>query len=145
MDNPFEGVTSVIEANNVYRREFLLRGIEPYGADHMAFAELHRKALELLTYGVKVAREDDPDKLPILVVQNWAKHMGLPLGKRGVSLEIENAYRRAHDLPVLREEKLSSRVRLWARENEIPVPSMGRIPPDVMAAYRGAQELTPVD
>ena len=141
MDTPFEGVTSVLEANSVYRREFLLRGIEPFGTEAMAFAELHRKALELLTYGAKVVAEDDPNKLPTLVVQNWAKHKGLTLGKRGVPLEVENAYRRAHDLPVLREEKLSVKVRTWARENEILVPSAGRIPPDVMAAYNGAQKL----
>lgn len=133
--------------NRAYKVAFHDSDVEAFSLEHLALSEQLRRALELLRSGPKVVAEQDPNRINSLQIRNWARREGISMAKKGhVPLEIENAYRRSHDLAVLKEEKQPrpavdaspAEVRAWARENDIEVAVKGRVHPDVVRAYADA-------
>ena len=144
----FEGLNTVREIDARYKDMF---GELRDSLDFESIFELqdiHRKALETLAHiNEHVPADDDPNKINPRLIRNWAAQEGLSLAKKGrVSLDIENAYRREHDLPVLVEDKpvrisvdaSPSEVRAWAADNDIECGVRGRLNPAVLVAYAKA-------
>lgn len=144
----FDGYTTITEVNRRYKELFAKWEIDKTGDRQLywALSDAHRRVLEALTVGKPQKTEslDDPNRVSPRALRNWALREGLPLAKKGrVGRDVENAYRVAHELPLLDdgiEPGSPADIRRWARENDIPVSSRGRVHPTVIAQYNAAKE-----
>ena len=150
----FDECTTAAEANATYKELYEDLGIKPFAIceDYLTLTELHRRTMERLQGDAQIAVEaaSDPNRVHPRLLRNWAAVQGLPLAKRGrVSREVENAYRRAHDLPVLAEDPepivmpegvTATTIRDWARAEGIDVGERGRLHKTLIAQYVTANE-----
>lgn len=144
----FEGLRTVAEIDKRFKEEFYKQDCMNNVPAYWALSEQHRKAMEALTAaGIRITYEPDPNRISPLQIRNWAKKQGYVLLRKGrVPLDIENAYRREHNLPIVKEDKpvkvqvdaTPAEIRAWARDEGLEFAVKGRVHPDIVRAYATA-------
>ena len=151
----FEGLTTVAEIDKRFKSEFYAQDCMNNIQAYWSLSEQHRKAHEALSAaGIRIAYDPDPNRISPLQMRNWAKKQGISLPRKGrVPLNVENAYRREHSLPIIKEEKPAkvqvdatpAEIRAWAREEGLEFAVKGRVHPDIVRAYAAAHRVEDLD
>jgi hypothetical protein len=138
------------DADDAYKALFDELGItDPNSGnpDYMMLSEMHRQTLERISSdNPMVTPKEDDGRVRGRTLRNWAARQGIPLRAKGrVPVEVENLYRAEQGLDLLPVQSPpaslsdagvdSATIRIWAKGQDIPCGSRGRVHTDVIRAY----------
>jgi hypothetical protein len=144
----FNECRAVPDANSLYKALFAEHGARADLAVYMDLSEAHRRSLERLSVEVRESADRSRTSSDVRnrAVRNWAMRQGIGLAPKGrVPESVKNAYRIAHDMPVVDSKPPKStlppidanpsEIRSWARSTGLEVGSRGRIDTDILRQY----------